>query len=71
MTKLLERALEEVRKLPPSDQDAVAAEILRRIEVLTAPRLTPEQEAEARASIEAQDFLSDEEFEALCRKYGA
>jgi hypothetical protein len=71
MTKLLERALEEVRKLPPSDQDSVAAEMLRKVELLTTPRLTPEQEAEVRASIEAQDFLSDEEFEALCRRYGA
>lgn len=71
MTRLLERALEAVRKLPPTEQDNVAAQILHYVETLAAPRLTAEQQAEIRASIKAQDFLSDEEFAAVCRKYGA
>jgi hypothetical protein len=32
MTQLLERALEEVRKLPPGDQDAIASIILEEIQ---------------------------------------
>ncbi len=71
MTRLLERALEEICKLPASEQDNVAAQILHYVETLAAPGLTPEQQAEVHASIKAQDFLSDEEFAALCRKYGA
>ena len=70
MTKLLERAIAEAKKLTPERQDDVALTLLSLIEAETAPGLTAEQATEVRKSISARDFLSDDEAQALYRKYG-
>ena len=46
MTKLLEQALLEVRKLPPSEQDAAAVALLDYLSDMRSYQLTDEQRAE-------------------------
>ena len=70
MTKLLDKAIAEIRKLPKERQEEMAAALLYMMDADSAPGLTPEQEAEVRASLEAREFLSEEEAEALHRRYG-
>lgn len=70
MSKLLEKAIAEIRKLPEERQEEMAAALLFLMNAETAPRLTPEQEAEVRASMAAREFLSDEDVEVLYRRYG-
>lgn len=70
MSKLLEKAIAEIRKLPEERQEEMAAVALFLMNAETAPRLTPEQEAEVRASMAAREFLSDEDVEVLYRRYG-
>jgi hypothetical protein len=74
MTKLLDRGIEAVSKLPPDQQD-LAGELL--LELAKArPReyvLTPEQVEDVKKAIEEADrgeFASDEEVEAVWRKFG-
>src|SRR5687767_10689767 len=70
MSKLLERAIAEVRKLPPDGQDQAAQALFEFLEIHTAPRLTAEQQARVRASMAAREFLTDEELRAMYAKYG-
>jgi len=70
MTKALETAIEKIRKLPPERQDDAAAMLMELAEQ-PATYLTPEQAEEVRRSMRERDFLSEEEVEALYRKYGA
>ena len=71
MTKLLGKAFNELGKLPPERQDELAAWIL---DFLAHEhdefRLTPEEEAELRASLANPEFLSEEETAALYRRFG-
>ena len=69
MTKLLEKAIAEIKKLAPERQDELAATLLYLVDAQDAPRLTPEQEAEVRESLAAHDFLSEEETRALYERY--
>lgn len=74
MTKLLEKAIAEVRKLPEADQD-MAAEMLLSLARRDEPRyrLTPEQVEEvklAMAEAERGEFATDEEMAALWKKCG-
>lgn len=75
MTELLSRAFQELAKLPPERQDELAAMLL---DFIVHEReefeLTPEQEAglkEAIARADRGEFASQEEVDALFRKYGA
>ncbi len=70
MTKLLNRAIAELKKLSPQRQDELATTLLHLLDARDAPRLTPEQEAEVRVSMAARDFLSEKEVEALYARYG-
>ena len=74
MTKLLEQAIAEVRKLPDADQDMAAEMLLslaRRDE--SRYRLTFEQIEEvklAMAEADRGEFATDEEMSALWKKAG-
>jgi predicted transcriptional regulator len=75
MTKLLDQAISKVRELPSDQQDVLAAIILS---VAEGDAVIPEMDEETRAAIReglAQarrgEFVSDEEIEALWKRYGA
>jgi hypothetical protein len=74
MTKLLDRALAEVRKLSDAEQDRVASVVLGLINFdADAARLTPEQVAEVkRAQQEAREglFATEEEMSEAWRRFG-
>ena len=68
MTKLLERAIDELRKLPAERQDELAVAVLSAVEGEGAPTLTPAQYDEVRAAMAARDFLTEEETKAMYAK---
>jgi hypothetical protein len=74
MTKLLDRALAEIRKLSDAEQDRVASVVLGLISFdADAVRLTPEQVAEVqRARQEAREglFATAEEMSEAWRRSG-
>ena len=70
MSERLEKAIAKLKELPPGEQDAAAGWILEYVEQLSAPGLTPEQLAEVRASLAERRFLSEEETQAMYRRYG-
>jgi len=75
MTKLLERALEAMRDLPPDVQDGIANVVLRLIGADDeAPlALTPEQHAAIAASKAAAargQFATEEQVRAIWTKHG-
>jgi hypothetical protein len=74
MTKLLDRAVAEVRKLSDSEQDRVAVLLLSLIECdVDAAQLTPKQMAEVElARQEAREglFASDQEMTDVWRRFG-
>lgn len=70
MSQLLNKAIARLKELAPADQEAAAKAILEYVEQQSAPRLTPAQEAEVRASLAERLFLSEEETAALYRRYG-
>lgn len=73
MTKLLEKALEVVRRLPPDSQDEIARAIL----ILSGNEGEPEEVDPAHlpallaglAQAERREFASDEEIEAAFRRF--
>ena len=73
MTKLLEKALEVVRRLPPDSQDEIARAIL----MLSGNEEEPEEVDPAHlpallaglAQAERREFASDEEIEAAFRRF--
>lgn len=75
MTKLLDKAIETVRHLPPERQDAIAREIL-----LLADGNNEEEEdidpadldavLQSLADADAGRFATDEEIEAAFRRFG-
>ena len=73
MTKLLERALEAVRRLPPDTQDEIARAMLQLAagdgepEEVDAAHLPAVLEGLARAK--RRQFASDEEVEAAFRRF--
>lgn len=75
MTKLLDKALEAIRKLPSNEQDKVAREILRLVEDDGEPEeIDPAHLAavlEGLAQAERRQFASDEEVEAAFRRFDA
>jgi hypothetical protein len=74
MTKLLDRAVAEVRKLSDSEQDRVAVLLLSLIECdVDAAQLTPKQMAGVElARQEAREglFASDQEMTDVWRRFG-
>lgn len=75
MTKLLDRALEAVRGLPPDAQDDIAQIVLRLVgagDEAPVP-LTPEEEAAvagSKAAAARGEFASDDEVRAVWAKHG-
>jgi hypothetical protein len=73
MTKLLEKALEVVRRLPPDSQDEIARAIL----MLSGNEAEPEEVDPAHlpallaglAQAERREFASDDEIEAAFRRF--
>lgn len=73
MTKLLEKALEVVRRLPPDSQDEIARAIL----MLSGSEGEPEEVDPTHlpsllaglAQAERREFASDEEIEAAFRRF--
>jgi hypothetical protein len=75
MTKLLEQAISKARELPSDEQDLLAAIMLS---VTDGDALIPDIDEETRTAIReglAQarrgEFVSDDEIEALWKRYGA
>ena len=73
MTKLLEQAMEAVRRLPPDSQDEIARAMLRLAggsdepETISAAHLPAVLKGLAQAR--NRDFASDEEVEAAFRRF--
>jgi hypothetical protein len=75
MTKLLEQALESVRRLSPADQDEIARAILQLAgseDIMPVPLSPEEREAisRSRAAAARGEFATDEEVRALWAKHG-
>ena len=82
MTKLLDEAIAEIRKLPDAEQDRAAALLLalaqeresEQDEAAAADyRLTPEQVAQVRLGLEQAargEFVPDEQVEEMWRRFG-
>ncbi|MBI5470292.1 hypothetical protein HY968_03160 [Candidatus Kaiserbacteria bacterium] len=75
MTKLLDEAIEKVRRLP-QDRQMYAAEVLETIASQSDEkvyRLSPEERTDVRAAlaeIERGEFATEKEMEALWKKCG-
>jgi hypothetical protein len=73
MTRLLERAVETIRALPPETQDALARFLLElAAEHQPVIQLTPEEDAdlaEADAEIARGEFATDEQMRAIWAKH--
>lgn len=75
MTRLLDRALERVRALPPETQDEYARVLLRLTDDDEGDvyQLTPDEQASLAKSLEQAErgeFASDEEVRTVWAKYG-
>jgi hypothetical protein len=75
MTKLLERALEAARALPPDAQDEIAGIVLQLVGADNGPpvSLTAEEEgavAASKAAAARGEFATDEQVRAAWAKHG-
>lgn len=77
MTKLLDEAIAEIRKLPDAEQDRAAALLLalahEQDDDAASYRLTPEQVAQVRLGLEQArrgEFVPEEEVEEMWRQFG-
>ena len=74
MSKLLEDAIEKVRKLPESDQDEAAEMLLsvasRRAEPVQLDAATLAAVKEGREQARRGEFASDEDMAAFFRRHG-
>ncbi len=73
MTRLLEQAIAKLKTLPEQDQDAIALAILGEIDSIDEP-LDEQTRAAIREGAEQArrgEFASDEEMEALWRRFDA
>jgi phage-related protein len=75
MTKLLEQAIEEVRKLPESEQDEAAELLFALSEIAKGPYQLSEEELAAvekgLAAAERGEFATDEEMDEFFRRHTA
>jgi predicted transcriptional regulator len=72
-TKLLEKAIEKARALPPEDQDAVAVAMLSMTEESPIVAMDDETRAAIREGLEQArrgEFVPDEEIAALWKRHG-
>lgn len=77
MTKLLDEAIAEIRKLPDAEQDRAAVLLLalahEQDDDAANYRLTPEQVAQVRLGLEQArrgEFVPEEEVEEMWRQFG-
>lgn len=75
MSTALNEALDAVRQLPPSEQEAIARAVLRLLgrETDDAVELTPDEQQAIRRSKDAAargDFAADAEVDAVWAKHG-
>lgn len=75
MTKLLEEAIAEIRKLPAADQDRAAELLLALAHEHEAEdyQLTPEQVEQVRLGLEQAErgeFVPEEKVEEMWRRFG-
>lgn len=73
MTRLLEQAIAKLKTLPEQDQDAIALAILGEIDSIEVP-LDDATRAAIRDGVEQArrgEFASDEEMEALWKRFDA
>lgn len=77
MTKLLDEAIAEIRKLPDAEQDRAAAVLLElaheQDNEAANYRLTPEQVAQIRLGLEQArrgEFVPEDEVEEMWRRFG-
>jgi len=75
MTKLLDQAVEAVRRLPAGDQDDIARAIIQLAgaEAPTPVELTPSEReaiARSRAAANRGEFAADDEVRAVWAKHG-
>lgn len=73
MTKLLDRAIEAARRLPPDEQDAVAQAIMQLTSEGTPIPLSQEEKdaiARSKAAAARGEFASDDEVRAVWAKHG-
>lgn len=78
MTKLLDEAIAEIRKLPDAEQDRAAALLLALAQdpdqaEAADYRLTPEQVEQVRLGLEQAargEFVPDEQVEEMWRRFG-
>ncbi len=74
MTKLLDQAIEKVRKLPEADQDETAEMLLWAIEMRGGPIPLDDETAaaidEGLAQARRGEFASDAEIAALWKRHG-
>jgi hypothetical protein len=72
MTKLLERAIEAARRLPPDEQDAIAQAIMQLAGDGSPITLTSDERdaiARSKAAAARSDFASDDEVRAVWTKH--
>lgn len=74
MTKLLEEAIAEIRKLPDAEQDLAAEMLLSLVHRGEDHRLTSEQKAEVEGTLRRIDdgtmeFASEEEMTTVWRRF--
>ncbi len=73
MTKLLDRAIEAARRLPPDEQDAVAQAIMQFAREGAPVALTQEEReaiARSKAAAARGEFASDDDVRAVWTKHG-
>jgi hypothetical protein len=75
MTKLLDEAMETVRRLPSADQDDIARAMLRLAgsDVAAPVVLSPDEReaiARSKAAAERGEFATDEQVRAVWAKHG-
>ena len=73
MTKLLEKAIAQIRELPAEDQDAVAVAMLAMMETPPIVALDDETRTAIREGLEQArrgQFVADAEIEALWKRHG-
>ena len=73
MTKLLDKALEAVRRLSPSEQDEIARTLLQLVGEAGEPETVPPEHLaavlEGLAQANRREFSSDAEVEAAFRRF--
>ena len=71
MTKLLQEAIEHLKALPETEQDAIAADMIERVTDYSDVRLSEEQQAEVRRRLANPGVpVSEETMQAFFARFG-